>query len=698
MTAKLQAHRFQAKSSESRWLTNSLALRLVKEIKENLFVTSLASVATKHIIVGTAGHIDHGKTALVKALTGIDADRLKEEKQRGITIDIGFADLAIDDFSFGFVDVPGHERFVKNMLAGAHGLDLVMLVVAADESVMPQTREHFDICRLLHVKSGLVALTKSDMVDDELLELARAEVEDFVRGSFLEGAPIIAVSSRTGEGIEELKATLVKLAAAVEPKKTAAVTRLPVDRAFSIKGFGTVVTGTLIAGELAVGDQVKVLPAGIQARVRNVQVHGHDTERGFAGQRTAINLQGLNVEQVERGSVLTPAGRLRATSMVDARLEILPTAPRALVQRARVRLHHGTAEVMARVVILGRGLGDGRRGSVPEPVTRNAESSSIQPGASEIVQLRLESPITALPGDRFIIRSYSPQVTIGGGVIIDPLPEKHRIRDAAARQRLEQLEAADPVERLAVFVEMSGARAMTENEIAARTGATDKQIAASAAELIRNGRVVEVTSTPLLLLSAECYRELAGRVVGMLAEHHRREPLSLGLGREEVRDRVFGKLRPEIFRAVVARLVDDGKIAAEREALRLASHKPALTDSELTAKVALEAAFKAAGLQAGTLEETAGAAGIRVELARKFYNLLAAERRLVRIGDLIFHTEAVEDLKSLVRAQKSVNPRMDVAVFKEITGGLTRKYAIPLLEYLDRERVTRRIGNEREIL
>ena len=437
----------------------------------------------KHIIVGTAGHIDHGKTALVKALTGIDADRLKEEKQRGITIDIGFADLAIDDFSFGFVDVPGHERFVKNMLAGAHGLDMVMLVVAADESVMPQTREHFDICRLLHVKSGLVALTKSDMVDEELLELARAEVEDFVRGSFLEGAPIIAVSSRTGEGIEELKNTLVTLASSVAPKTIAAVTRLPVDRAFSIKGFGTVVTGTLIAGQLAVGDRVEVLPAGIQTRVRNVQVHGHDTERAAAGQRTAINLQGLNVEQVERGSVLAPAGRLRATSMVDARLEILASASRALRQRARVRLHHGTAEVMARVVILGRGSGDGGRGSAPEPGTQNPEPGVIQPGGSAIVQLRLESPITALPGDRFIIRSYSPQVTIGGGVIIDPLPEKHRIRDAAARERLEQLEAADAVERLAVFVEMSGSRAMTDSEIAARTGATDEQTAASAARV-----------------------------------------------------------------------------------------------------------------------------------------------------------------------------------------------------------------------
>jgi selenocysteine-specific elongation factor len=665
----------------------------------------------KHIIVGTAGHIDHGKTALVKALTGIDADRLKEEKQRGITIDIGFADLAIGDFRFGFVDVPGHERFVKNMLAGAHGLDLVMLVVAADESVMPQTREHFDICRLLHVKSGLVALTKSDMVDNELLELAHAEVEDFVSGSFLERAPIIAVSSRTGSGIDALKQALTDLAARVQSKTTSAVPRLPVDRAFSIKGFGTVVTGTLIAGEITVGDELEVLPSGVRARVRNVQVHGHDTERALAGQRTAINLQGLNVDQVERGSLLAPAGRLRATSMIDARLELLKSSARPLMQRARVRLHYGTAEVMARVVILrgsgllvqGSGLEPKNRNPEPgtqnpEPRTLNPERGSIPPGGSAIVQLRLEEPMTALPGDRFIIRSYSPQMTIGGGVIIDALPEKHRLRDYPAHAWLERLEGADPGERVAVFVEMAGAQGASETDIAARTGATDEQIAATTRELIRTGRLLEVSAAPLVLISAESYRALAASVTELLAEHHRREPLSLGLSREEVRDRIFGQVRPEIFRAVVARLVEEGKVTAERDALKLAAHRPALTDSDEAAKKALEAAFKAAGLQAGTLEETAAATGTKIELARKLYTLLAAERRLVRIGDFVFHIDSIDDLKSRVRARKAANPRIDVAVFKEISGGLTRKYAIPLLEYLDRERITRRIGNEREIL
>jgi len=658
----------------------------------------------KHIIVGTAGHIDHGKTALVKALTGIDADRLKEEKQRGITIDIGFADLAIEDFQFGFVDVPGHERFVKNMLAGAHGIDMVMLVIAADESVMPQTREHFDICRLLHVKSGLVALTKSDLVDEELLELARAEVEDFVDGSFLDGAPIIAVSSRTGEGISDLKQALAGLAAKIDPKTKAAVPRLPVDRAFSIKGFGTVVTGTLIAGEVGVGDELEIMPAGVKTRVRNVQVHGHDTDRALAGQRTAINLQGLDLEQVQRGSVLAPVGRLRPSSLIDAELELLPSASRPLTQRARVRLHHGTSEVMARVVIL-KGLGSrvpgsrfGDESENPELGTPNPERGSVPPGGTAIVQLRLEESITALPGDRFIIRSYSPQITIGGGVMLDTLPEKHRIRDESARGWLEQLKNAGPGERTALFIQRAGSNGMTQAEIAARTGASNDQISSIIRDLVETNQIFEVNATPLIWLSGETYRALATRLMEILAEHHRREPLSLGLSREEVRERLFGQVRPEIFRAVVARLSDEGQVTAERDAIRLTSHRLELSSSDSTAKKNLEDAFKKSGLQARTLEESAADAGIKIELARKLYNLIAAEQRVVRIGDFVFHVDSIEDLKSRVRAQKPINPKMDVSVFKELTGGLTRKYAIPLLEYLDRERVTRRTGNDREIL
>jgi selenocysteine-specific elongation factor len=655
----------------------------------------------KHIIVGTAGHIDHGKTALVKALTGIDADRLKEEKQRGITIDIGFADLALGEYQFGFVDVPGHERFVKNMLAGAHGLDLVMLVVAADESVMPQTREHFDICRLLRVKGGLVILTKTDLVDGEMVELVRAEVEDFVKGSFLEGAPVVAVSSRTGEGIEELKSALANLASGIESKPARSLARLPIDRSFSIKGFGTVVTGTLVAGEIKVGDDVEVLPGGQRARVRNVQIHGRDSGRAFAGQRTAVNLQGLNVEEAQRGAVLAPVGRLRPTSMIDARLEVLASAARPLNQRARVRFHHGTAEVLARILILTGGRSDvsasSSIGQSRDELVK-PDQQGLQPGESAFVQVRLETPVTALPGDRFIIRSYSPQVTIGGGVVIDALPEKHRIRDLNAPDRLRQVEAADPKGRLVLFVEMSGTRGMSFSDLAARTGATDDQLAATVSELSGAGRVIEVVGTNHLLISTRAFRKAADRVIAILKSHHEGEPLSLGLSREEVRERVFGNADPDIFRALVSRLSGEGTIAAERETLRLAAHRPALTGEDATLKEKLEATIKAAGLQAGTLEEAAAASNVPLELARKLSNLLNAEQRILRVGELTYHKDVIEDLKQRVRARKAIDPRMDVAVFKDITGGLTRKYAIPLLEFLDRERVTRRVGNEREIL
>jgi selenocysteine-specific elongation factor len=665
----------------------------------------------KNIIVGTAGHIDHGKTALVRALTGIDADRLKEEKLRGITIDIGFADLTIDDLQFGFVDVPGHERFVKNMLAGAHGLDLVMLVIAADESIMPQTREHFDICRLLQVKAGLIALTKADLVDEELLELAKAEVEDYVKGSFLEDAPIIPISSKTGAGIDELKNTLVKLAAGVQQKTTSATPRLPVDRAFSVKGFGTVVTGTLIAGEIKSGDEIEVLPTGARTRVRNLQTHGQNTDSARAGQRTAVNLQGISIEQAARGTVLTQAGRLRTTSMLDVHLELLKTAPRPLLHRSRIRLHHGTSEVMARVALIRRQVKNQESAAQSQESEVRSQKSednlsptnlnrlSVEPGAKDFVQLRLEEPIAALPGDRFIIRSYSPQITIGGGVILDALPVKHRLRDATARLALERLaKASDFNEQAEIFIDMAGERGMTAADLAARVGVTDSQIAEIAETLKRQKKVIEVSASPLLLISTAAYDSLALQVVEMLAAHHKREPLSLGVSREEVRERVFGALRQEIFRAVITGLVEAEKIVAERDALRMAAHKPALMGADADTKQALEAAFKATGLQAGTLDEAAAKIKLNINLAKKFYNLLIAERRVARIGDFVFHTEAIEDLKTRVRAYKAINAKIDVTAFKEITGGLSRKYAIPLLEFLDREHVTRRVGNEREIL
>ena len=432
----------------------------------------------KSIIVGTAGHIDHGKTALVRALTGIDADRLPEEKRRGITIDIGFADLDLGEVRIGFVDVPGHERFVKNMLAGAHGIDLVALVIAADESVMPQTREHFDICRLLGVAHGLVVLTKKDLVDDELLQLARAEAEDLVKGSFLEHAPIVAVSSRTGEGIDELKITLRELGSGAPARSEDFVARLPIDRAFTMKGFGAVVTGTLIAGEINESEELDLLPAGIRTRVRGLQVHGHPVKQATAGQRTAVNLGGVEAGAIERGMVLSPVGRLRTTQVVDASVQLLKDAPRALRSRQRIRVHIGAAEVLSRVRVL-------------------EASGEIKPGSSGFAQIRFESPLVGVLGDRFILRSYSPQATIGGGRILDPFAPKHRARDTPAiRTSLENLATGNATRQLGQFVSDAGRHGLTYEALAARTAWRDQVIDRARVQAIANGDVMAIERDP----------------------------------------------------------------------------------------------------------------------------------------------------------------------------------------------------------
>ena len=638
----------------------------------------------KRIIIGTAGHIDHGKTALVKALTGVDADRLKEEKERGITIDIGFADLTIGEVHFGFVDVPGHERFVKNMLAGAHGLDLVMLVVAADESVMPQTREHFDICRLLEIKSGLVVITKADLADEELLQLVEAEVADFIAGSFLEGAPVLRVSSRTGAGIEELKKTLARLAAQAKARDTGAVTRLPIDRVFTIKGFGTVVTGTLITGHIRVGDELELLPsAGYRTRARGLQVHGHATQEARAGERTAVNLQGIEVAEVSRGQVLAPAGRLTATSMLDVRLQLLASAPRPLRTRSRVRLHTGTAEVLARTVLLG--------------------FSELRPGDSCFAQLRLEAPVLTLPGDHFIIRSYSPAVTIGGGTVVDALPHKHRLREGTpASFQLERLAPADDVERIALLIEMAGESGMSQEEIAARSGAPDEAINRAAATFTKSRRLVAASHNPLRLISRPAFDDLAKRVRAMLKEFHQSAPLETGMGREELRERIFAHLPAEVFRAVIGHLAERGEIMAEKDLLRLATHRIELSAEEKAAKDYLADLYARAALQPIALDEALAQAGpqfgIDPQRALRFAQMLINSGELVRIADLVFHRQALDELRvTLQRFKAERGVRIDVGAFKDLTG-VSRKYAIPLLEYLDRQRVTRRVGDAREIL
>ncbi|MBD0326765.1 MAG: selenocysteine-specific translation elongation factor [Pyrinomonadaceae bacterium] len=637
----------------------------------------------KSIIVGTAGHIDHGKTALVRALTGVDADRLPEEKRRGITIDLGFAELDLQDVRIGFVDVPGHERFVKNMLAGAHGIDLVALVIAADEGVMPQTREHFAICRLLNVKSGIIVITKTDMVDEELLALVRAEAEELVANSFLEGAPILNTSARTGAGVEELKQTLGEMAKSVPTRSNEMVASLPIDRAFTMKGFGAVVTGTLVAGEIREGDEMELLPAGIPVRVRGLQVHGQAVAVAVAGQRTAVNLGGVEAASIERGMVLAPLGRLRPTQIMDAQVDVLKSAPRALRSRARVRVHIGAAEVLARVRVL-------------------EDAGEIATGASGFVQLRLEAPIVALPGERFILRSYSPQQTIAGGRVLDACSVKPRGRELVlARERLSSLSTADRATQLTLFVEAVGERGVRRAELAARTGWRDSLLEKSAAEAKERGAIVDAEG---VYIGQTRFEHLAKVTLSEVEAHHKREPLARGMLRETLRERHFAHAAPEIFRAVMAHLEQQGKLVSDKEIVRAAQHSLSLSPADAALRDRLEQVYRTAGLEMPTFDEALLSAGQTKETrehGRKILQLLLDAGSLVRLGgDLFLHREALEQLiEKLRRYATEHEPErlIDVPTFKDLTH-ISRKYAIPLLEYLDRERITRRAGDKRIIL
>jgi selenocysteine-specific elongation factor len=650
----------------------------------------------KSIIVGTAGHIDHGKTALVRALTGTDADRLPEEKRRGITIDIGFADLDLGEVRAGFVDVPGHERFVKNMLAGAHGIDVVALVIASDESVMPQTREHFEICRLLDVRAGLVVLTKKDLVDEELLELVKTEARELVAGSFLEHAPIVAVSSRTGEGIDELKTVLRVVCSKVPMRSQEQVTRLPIDRAFSMSGFGAVVTGTLIAHEINEGQDLELLPAGTRVRVRGLQVHGAKVPRAIAGQRTAVNLGGVETAALERGMVLAAADKFRPTQIIDAEVQVLATASRALRTRQRVRIHMGAAEVLARVRVLESGTG------VPPVNHAQDASATIRPGARGFVQFRFEAPVTGVTGDRFIIRSYSPQRTVGGGLIVDPFAAKHRAKDlAGTREKLAGLLSGDNQRKVELFTAGAGEHGLKRSDLIARTGWRDEVAEAAIAAGRAKESILDVNGE---LLSPSVFNDLKAKVLEDIAAHHQSEPLSRGLAKEILRGRHFANTPVDLFRAVLAKLETDSAVTVEKDIVRKREHTRAVSGADAELRDRLEKIYRDAKLTAPSLAEAFVKAGVSASAqahGRKLLQVLIDAGSLVRVdGEMFFHREALDELIAKLRAVAERNPAdrsIDVASFKTLAG-ISRKHAIPLLEYLDRVRVTRREGDKRIIL
>ena len=621
----------------------------------------------RSIVIGTAGHIDHGKSTLVLALTGTDPDRLKEEKARGITIDLGFAHLEHDGLSFAFVDVPGHERFVRNMLAGAGGIDAVMLVVAADESVMPQTREHFAICSLLEVQAGVVAITKADLADADTLELCRLEVRELVKGSFLDGAAIVPVSAKTGAGLDDLRRELAAAARRVPERSSDGPVRLPIDRAFSMRGFGTVVTGTLVGGAMRPDETLVLLPPGREVKVRGVQVHGRPAAAVRAGQRTAANLGGIEVAEVSRGDVLCAPETFEATRRADVQIELLADA-KPLKHGARVRFHQGTSELLGRVALSGE--------------TGHA-------------RIRFEKPAVLSRGDRFILRAYSPPVTIGGGTVLDPAPPRGPIRTAAGRARFERLDRRVPIaDALTALIAERGVAGLPKRALISRGGLS----AAGSVEVTR--ALVEaktVTEIGDLLVSSGVIAERAAALVAAVTKHHAAQPLAAGLPREEARERLFGKAPVAVFDAVVADLSAAGKIVA-RETLALPGRQVSLSPDEARARDTLAATFRDAGFAPPDARSAAAAAGVDAALAERVVKLMLREKALVKVDDLLFHAEALERLKADVRSLKAQGgARLDVAFFKE-RYGVTRKFAIPLLEYLDRERVTRRVGDGRVIL
>lgn len=649
----------------------------------------------KDVIVGTAGHIDHGKSALVLALTGTNPDRLAEEKRRGITIDLGFAHLDLGDgVRVGFVDVPGHERFVRNMLAGVSGIDLVMLVVAADESIKPQTREHFEICRLLGVRRGLVVLTKRDLVDSELLDTVRLEARDFVAGSFLENSPIVAVSSRTGEGLDELRLELKRLSQAAELRAADLPFRLPVDRSFVIHGFGTVVTGTLVAGRISKESEAEVFPpasrdSGRKVRVRGIQVHNEPSGEALAGQRTALNLAGIDAGEVPRGTVLASPGVFQSADRLDCVLALLDSA-RPLKNRSRVHFHSGTAEMLAEVVLL--------------------EGREMKPGTRAHAQLRLSAPGLFLPGDRFIVRQFSPVTTIGGGTVLDNRPEKHRAGNEGACRFLQQVEPADDAERLALFVGEAGESTIAA--LAARLGWFPEQVLRRAQPLIDQRCLVAAGQPAALLISAERFAAVSARILAAVEAFHAANPLVRGIAREELRGRLASPVRSSgrdgavresapsllLFNAVLQALSVQRKLETDGETVRVAGREVRLSAQETAAKDGISKAFEQAALTVPPAAEVLAKLPVDRPRAEKILQILLREKTLVKISEgLLFHHAAIDRLRVLLAERKRRTNRLDVAAFKEMTG-VTRKYAIPLLEYLDRERVTRREGDARIIL
>lgn len=642
----------------------------------------------KDIIVGTAGHIDHGKTTLLKALTGMDTDRLEEEKRRGISIDIGFAHMQLGDSRVGFIDVPGHEKFVKNMLAGIGGIHLALLVVAADESVMPQTIEHFQICKLLEIPRGIIAITKKHLVEEELLSLVEDEIRELVQGSPLENAPIVAVDSVSGEGVELLKETLLEeidksQQAIIDAQRSHQIFRLPVDRIFTIRGFGTVVTGTPYAGVLKKGDAVTVYPSLKTGKVRGIEIFNQSAEQAMAGQRTALNLSGLETENLNRGMLISRSNALDSSSMLDAIVHLLPTAPKALKDRSAIRFHHGSAELIGRIHPL--------------------ENDQLLPGESMLIQFRLQSPTVCCPKDHFVLRRYSPMTTIGGGVILDSAPKKHRKKDLPGilpelRKLWSMFKEKDPdLDRALAeyFVKLHRFSGVSLAKLASRTGFLENYLL----DLLKGlDSVVLISQEPVRAVFQPALEEFKAQIIGFLADFHSSNPLIVGVPREELKERFFGKTGNAYFTFVLNQMENEKKIQIKGSTVSLQGQQLALNPEQDQAKKDILQLIKRKGLQPPTLEELLETLPYNHSQVRDVYYFLLQQGELIRVSDnIVLSPGRITFLQSQLKESFPSGHTFTVPEFKDLFG-ISRKYAIPFLEFLDRKRITRRIGDKRVVL
>ncbi|HBX22036.1 MAG TPA: selenocysteine-specific translation elongation factor [Desulfotomaculum sp.] len=629
----------------------------------------------KHIIIGTAGHVDHGKTVLVKALTGTDTDRLKEEKERGISIELGFAYLKLPGgLNAGIIDVPGHERFIKNMLAGVGGIDLVLLVIAADEGIMPQTREHLEIIQLLQVARGAVVLTKKDLVDQEWLDMVQEEVDEFLQGTVLGNAPVLAVSAVTGEGMDELVQVIDQLTVGAEKRKFAGPPRLPVDRVFTVTGFGTVATGTLLSGALHVGENLQLFPGERVSRVRTLQVHGLKVETAQAGQRVAVNLTGVDTDSVNRGDVLAPPGSLRPTHRLDVKLQLLDSAPKELKHRARVRVYLGTAEILGRVILLDR--------------------EELQPGSEAYIQLQLETPVAVAKSDHFVIRSYSPMRTVGGGLVVDPAPARHRRNRPEVLEALATAEKGTPAELAGQQLE-TGDRLYTNAEVAAGTGMDKETVTAALAELVASGQASLINSEgELYYLAAGIMSRWQQTIRQALEEYHRKFPLREGYPREELRSRFFAKLNSKQFNLLLSHLEQAGQLSGTSQSVSVKDFKPQPTPGQQEMINRLVESFVGQMYQPPAWEEAAQGAGLKGD-NQEYLNYLLARNVLVKIADgMYFHHRAIEQAVSAIREHLAKHNELSLGEMRDLLQ-TSRKYTLPLLEYMDRIKITRRVGDTR---